>query len=309
MTVQIDPIPKIPEALRVAATTRQLVPFIGAGVSQLGGCPGWDEFANSALKFFVTHGRLSHAALDQIMSLPSRVKLSVALGLESRHTLPISFSELLKSSTEDRRILGDRVYEDLGRLATTFVTTNYDEWLDRARTPLYRYEDLSMRNFDMPNAVFHIHGSVRDPSSMVRTTEEYLLRYAGHQIARGSAGENPFLTFLEKLFELKTILFIGYSLSELEVLEYVLQKKGAPLNRAQFEQKHFILQGFFSHQVDLAQSLRDYFATFGVELIPFSRDERDWDQLADVIEYLVHELPTGKRLALATLHEMRGLLE
>ncbi len=309
MTNRIDPFPKIPDALRVAATTRQLVPFIGAGVSQLGGCPGWDEFANRALKFFVTHGKLSHAALDQIMGLPSRVKLSVALGLESRHSLPIGFADLLQPSTVDRKILGDRVYEDLGKLAKTFVTTNYDDWLDRARVPFYRYEDLSMRNFDVPNAVFHIHGSVLDSSSMVRTTDEYLVRYASHKIARGSDGENPFLTFLEKLFELKTVLFIGYSLSELEVLEYVLQKKGTPPNRDQFELKHFILQGFFSHQIDLARSLKEYFATFGVELIPFSRDERDWDQLANVVEYLVHELPTGKPLALATLHEMEGLLE
>jgi hypothetical protein len=88
MSIHIDPLPKIPEALRVAASTRRLVPFIGAGVSQLGGSPGWDEFANLALKFFVTHGKLSHAALDQIMGLTSRVKLSVALDLEFRNNLP-----------------------------------------------------------------------------------------------------------------------------------------------------------------------------------------------------------------------------
>jgi len=76
MSIHIDPLPKIPEALRVAASTRRLVPFIGAGVSQLGGSPGWDEFANLALKFFVTHGKLSHAALDQIMGLTSRVIVS-----------------------------------------------------------------------------------------------------------------------------------------------------------------------------------------------------------------------------------------
>lgn len=309
MTVRIDAIPKIPEALRVAATTRQLVPFIGAGVSQLGGCPGWDEFANGALKFFVRHGKLTHAALDQIMGLPSRVKLSVALSLEAQHALPIRFSELLESSTDDRRALCERVYENLGRLATTFVTTNYDGWLDRTRTPFYRYEDLSMRNFDVPNAVFHIHGSVLDSNSMVRTTDEYLCRYASHKISIGGDGENPFLTFLEKLFELKTVLFIGYSLSELEVLEYVLQKKGVPPRREPLEMKHFILQGFFSHQVDLVRSLKEYFAIFGVGLIPFSRDERDWNQLADVIEYLVRELPTGKPFALATLHEMEGLLK
>ncbi len=166
-----------------------------------------------------------------------------------------------------------------------------------------------MRNFGAPNSVFHIHGSVLDSSSMVRTTEEYLVRYANHKIAKGPAGENAFLTFLEKIFELKTILFIGYSLSELEVLEYVLQKKGQGTNEEGTEQKHFILQGFFTHEVELAKSLKEYFAKFGVELIPFSRDENNWGQLANVIEYLALELKIGNPLAVATLQEMKGLLE
>ncbi len=309
MSIHIDPLPKIPEALRVAASTRRLVPFIGAGVSQLGGSPGWDEFANLALKFFVKHGKLSHAAFDQIMDLTSRVKLSVALDLEFRHKLPIDFQSILKPSTDEGKKHCERVYKDLSQLADTFVTTNYDGWLDQARIPFYKYEDLSMRNFDAPNSVFHIHGSVLDSSSMVRTTEEYLVRYANHKIAKGPAGENAFLTFLEKLFELKTILFIGYSLSELEVLEYVLQKKGQGINQEGTEQKHFILQGFFSHEVELAKGLKEYFAKFGVELIPFSRDENDWGQLANVIEYLALELKIGNPLAVATLQEMKGLLE
>ena len=309
MSIQIDPLPKIPEALRVATSTRTLVPFIGAGVSQLGGSPGWEEFANLALKFFVTHGKLSHAALDQIMGLASRVKLSVALDLQSRHNLPIDFSSILKPATEEGKKRCERVYKDLSQLADTFVTTNYDDWLDQARVPFYKYEDLSMRNFGASNSVFHIHGSVLESSSMVRTTDEYLVRYASHKIAKGPAGENAFLTFLEKLFELKTILFIGYSLSELEVLEYVLQKKGEGVNKEGIEQKHFILQGFFTHEIELAKSLKEYFAKFGVELIPFSRDENNWDQLANVIEYLALELKIGNPLAVATLQEMKGLLE
>src|SRR5512146_1661856 len=56
---KIEPIPKIPEPLRLAAFQRKLIPFIGAGVSQLGGCPGWDQFANAALQFFLGKGKLS----------------------------------------------------------------------------------------------------------------------------------------------------------------------------------------------------------------------------------------------------------
>ena len=43
--------PPIPDRLRLAAKQGTLIPFIGAGVSQLGGCPGWDEFANATLRF------------------------------------------------------------------------------------------------------------------------------------------------------------------------------------------------------------------------------------------------------------------
>ena len=66
MIDKIEPIPKIPGALRQAALQRKMIPFIGAGVSQLGGCPGWADFADAALDFFVQKGKLSHAQLDQI---------------------------------------------------------------------------------------------------------------------------------------------------------------------------------------------------------------------------------------------------
>lgn len=80
--------PTIPDRLRLAAKQGTLIPFISAGVSQLGGCPGWDEFANATLRFFVQEGKLSHAQLDQMSSQSARVKLAVALWLEQKYGLP-----------------------------------------------------------------------------------------------------------------------------------------------------------------------------------------------------------------------------
>lgn len=327
MIEKIEPIPRIPEALRLAALQRKIIPFIGAGVSQLGGCPGWGDFANAALKFFVKEGKLSHAQLNQISSLSSRVKLSVALGLERQHELPIKFKELLEPSTAKKKI-GDDVYANLSRLATTFVTTNYDDWLnqnpptafqpdetptssklpDTSRRPFYKRSDITVENLDTPNAVFHIHGSVRDRGSMVLTTVDYLDRYSSHRIDGKGNHENPFLTFLQTLFQLKNVLFIGYGLSELEVFEYVIQKGIVRLPDSDEEPKHYVLQGFFSHERELARSLESYFRQFGIGLLPFSRDERDWDQLVEVIEYLAREIPPGPPLALPMRREMEELL-
>jgi hypothetical protein len=174
---KIEKFPKIPDTLRLASLQRKLVPFIGAGVSQLGGCPGWNEFADGALRFFIDNKKLSHAQFNQISSLSSRVKLSIALELEKQNNLKIDFKSLLKPS--DNKNLGEKIYASLSRLAKTFVTTNYDEWLDiippnilssdelipstdmpiTSRKTFFRYNELSVENLDVQDAVFHIHGS------------------------------------------------------------------------------------------------------------------------------------------------------
>ena len=327
MIEKIEPIPKIPEALRLAALQRKIIPFIGAGVSQLGGCLGWDEFANAALKFFVRKGKLSHAQLDQVLSLSSRVKLSVALELAKLHDLNIDFKELLKPSDKHKEAIGDGVYQNLSRLATMFVTTNYDDWLDRmapavfqpgetfspsrppptSRRRFCKRNEITVENLDVPNAVFHIHGSIHEQDSMVLTTVHYLERYSSHRID-GGMEENPFLTFLQTLFKLKNVLFIGYGLSELEVLEYVVQKGIQRQPHDHEEPQHYVLQGFFSHEIELARSLESYFRQFGIGLIPFSRDGRDWDQLIEVIDHFARELPPGPVTALPKRREMEELL-
>lgn len=328
MIEKIEPIPKIPETLRLAAIQSKLIPFIGAGVSQLGGCPNWNEFANATLNFFVGEGKLSHAQLDQISTLSSRVKLSVALDLEKQHALPIEFKKLLEPSSADKKKIGVDVYANLSKLATTFVTTNYDDWLDQnppppfqaneplslskpldtSRHPFYRRNDISVENLDVPNAVFHIHGSIRERGSMVLTTVHYLDLYSSHRIDGKENHENPFLTFLQTLFRLKNVLFIGYGLNELEILEYIVQKGLERLPKSNEEPRHYVLQGFFTHELELARSLESYFRQFGIGLLPFSRDEHNWDQLIEVVGHLAREIPPGPPLALPKRLEMEELL-
>lgn len=330
MSNEIPLFPPIPDRLRLAARQGTLIPFIGAGVSQLGGCPGWDEFASATLRFFVQEGKLSHAQLDQLSGLSARVKLAVALGLEEEHKLAIKFEELLHPPADHRKELGDRVYTSLAKLASTFVTTNYDEWLDKVprglsmtpgssasrasdppntlRNVIFKLEEFDHEKLKTPNTVLHIHGSVRNRASMVLTTTHYLERYRSHRLEGSEGRDNPFLTFLEILFKLKNILFVGYSLSELEVLEYVVQR--ARQNRAcnKEEPRHYILQGFFSHQLELKRSLERYWNECGIGLLAFSRDAQDWCQLLYVIEYLGKEIPAGPVLGLQERLEMEELL-
>jgi hypothetical protein len=93
----------------------------------------------------------------------------------------------------------------------------------------------------------------------------------------------------------------------LEILEYIIQKSIKPSGSNE-EPRHYVLQGFFSYELELARSLESYFNQFGIGLLPFSRDNLDWDQLVDVIAYLAQELPSNPQLALSKRNEMEALL-
>jgi len=245
--------------------------------------------------------------------------------------LPIKFDEILYPEGRNNNRKGRRLYQALSNLGKTFVTTNYDDWLDNAisapapsanteggsstatigekRTVIYRVEQLTPDNLERPNTVFHLHGSLLEPASMILTTQHYLRHYANDRRIDDPAEENKVLTFLGFLFTEKNVLFVGYGLEELEILEYVITKarlSGAPGNA---ELRHFLLQGFFSHEQELARSLSNYYAEFGIELIPFLRDQKDWDQLIEVLEEFARLAPAGAPLTVQVLKDMEALLK
>jgi hypothetical protein len=261
--------------------------------------------------------------------LNPRVKLSLARSMERDHKLQIDFRKVLYGSGGLGNPKGQRLYRALSRLGKTFVTTNYDEWLDSSppapaplvaggppptasATPpapnvLYKVRDLTPDCLSVPNTVIHLHGSVRDAGSMIVTTQDYIRHYANDRRDE----ENYVLTFLRVLFqERKTVLFIGYSLEELEILEYVIGKAGLRQPEDGNKQiRHYILQGFFSHEQEVRRTLERYYRENGIQLIPFSRDERDWDQLIEEVERLAGLMPASETLKTEKLVEMKGMLD
>jgi len=329
----IMPIPKMPRGLRDAAMMNRLVPFIGAGASKIAGCPNWNEFADKALEFLIGEGKFSHSQLAQLRHLPARVKLSIARGLERQHEVEIKYDKILDpaNNLEDPNAKGQVLYQTLAKLGRTFVTTNYDKWLDRAigaqpptlktsplpqtrggpdtPTAFYQVKDLTAANLNRPNSVIHLHGSVDDPNNMIMTTQQYVDHYKNDRMSEKFSEENYVLTFLEYLFENKTVLFIGYGLEELEILEYAIGKARSQKFKAEHEIRHYLLQGFFSHEYEVMKNLKLYYRESGIELIPFLRDQKDWDQLIEVLKEFVREAPASEPLKLEERREMRALLE
>jgi hypothetical protein len=121
---ELLPIPLVPETLREAAQLGTLIPFVGAGVSRLAGCPSWEQLAQDAFLGFIEQGKFSHAQLEQIRALQSRVTLSLAVGLQEELQIPIDFRKLLHPLERKDHVKGRRLYGFLSKIGRTFVTTN-----------------------------------------------------------------------------------------------------------------------------------------------------------------------------------------
>ena len=139
---------------------------------------------------------------------------------------------------------------------------------------------------------------------MVVTTSDYAERYRNDR----KGEENPVLRFLENLFRTKTVLFIGYGLSDLEILEYVILKTKELTDEGQ-QPKHFMLQGFFSHQRELWLSLRDYYRQCGIELLSYSMDRKGHDQLLDVVDAFAVKAPASQLMLADEFLEMEKMLD
>jgi hypothetical protein len=171
---------------------------------------------------------------------------------------------------------------------------------------VYRPEQINPALLSQPNTVVHLHGSVLDPATMIMTTSDYINQYAAYnRSSLDPQTENPVLTFLDFLFRHRTVLFIGYGLEELEILEYVLTK--GP--RGTGEVRHYMLQGYFSHEENLVRNMDIYYRNeCGIELLPFRRDEKDWEQLLDVIEKFADGMPASNPLVQQEMQDMENLL-
>ena len=74
MSDGILPIPEIPGVLSDVSQRGVLIPFVGAGVSVLAGCPTWGELADGALRACIEAKKFTYGQLE--VELAELLKLS-----------------------------------------------------------------------------------------------------------------------------------------------------------------------------------------------------------------------------------------
>jgi len=269
--------PELPDEIEFAARSGELVVFVGAGISRLIQCPSWDEFADGVLKQLVPNG-IDYYELGQIKEIRDpKKRLAIAKIVAKNKKIDIDYAKILEGVRGD-----EDVYRYLNKFNCSFVTTNYEKYLapiSRLKDPedqwrFYKVDDLLGAHLDLNGTVVHLHGCVSDSDSMVITTKEYLEHYSLAKVQ----------TFLTYLFETKTILFLGYGLDEIEVLEYILRRGKASSEIGKGRIRRYILEGFFDAETGFHKLLSEYYLDlFAIQLLRFPRNIKNYEYQVDLL--------------------------
>lgn len=307
----IEEIPSIPPKILEAASSGELVVFIGAGVSRIIGCPSWEMLALKQVEYLYRKGIINYHEYYNLKSLDARKLLSICRNIcKKSNTKPPSMESLLKG---DKKLIKKfTIFKDLYSFNSIYVTTNYDTFLDeiaqrkiiskrlikinskdkpkiedieevykekipsKSKVVFYEKEDVLINNLENGN-IIHLHGSTKNEDDVVMTIVDYMNYYKPNQ--------KP-AVFLQEVFEKFTVLFVGYGLEEYEIIEFIIRKSTTAKN----EIRHFMLYPIFEKDSQLLRFYQEYYGELGIQLIPYSKDKKGYEQLALVINKWAKEI-------------------
>lgn len=288
-------VPDIPKEILDSSSRGKLVVFIGAGVSRIIGCPSWREFATHYLQNLLEKKIINYYEFSHLRNEGPRKLLSICLKIYKENNLiPPKTGDILKA--DDVKLNQYQIYDDLYSFNAIYLTTNYDEYLDKTATKVYRdfitrqesldqarnsidskhdYRIVSAKDnllvSELKNGtIIHFHGSAENESDLIVTIVDYMNHYVK---------DSKPAVLLEEVFKSYTVLFVGYGLEEYEILEFMINKASVVPEVIQ----HYMLYPVFKTESQLLKFQETYYADLGIKLIPYPIDEHGYEQLSTVI--------------------------
>ena len=271
------------EDILSAAENKNLVFFLGAGVSRLMGLPGWEEFSMQLIKKAFPDYSVHTPLLKEISNSKERITIAFKEfeRLGKKEEFYACFGEAMKPKRGFKA--KKNIYQILNRFSALFLTTNADNLFEEILGTVVCHEscylDGQTKEFlGKTNHLFYLHGHYTEhidinKNNLVFTADKYVERY--NQIG--------FQDFLRAIFndENKVIVFIGYGLSEFELIDYIVTKVGYGLNQ---KRRVFVMLGFCSNEDIIYQAKKSYFDSLNIDVIPYDMDKDGYASLIDVLE-------------------------
>lgn len=231
---------KFIQELREKYNKGNLVPFIGAGLSVPFNIPDWGGMIKDcAIEFGIQNVENIDflpvlefdlkkydywAAIDNVKKYLNRTDADIQEYIQKR---------ILKvTGNIDEK--ADNNYLDLRVKGISLIfTTNYDHLISKFVKPELMAINLdeldeSIQNIISQNdkvRIFHLHGNISKPSSIVISSEKYRELY-----------QKPnYIKLLEMFGGVKTFLFLGFSFSDIYIQQIIKE------NKEYFKSKHYII--------------------------------------------------------------------
>ncbi len=170
--------------------------------------------------------------------------------------IDLAFAKALKKSMDSKRAVANSAPHELPK--------------NTSIKDLIVYNGFEVRNLD-PNKLYHLHGIIDEPSSLIFTTLDYINTYYKKN--------SNVSAFLSELFNEYTVVFMGYGLEELQILESVVNNNGG-----RQKQKHFALFGAYLNEMNFFNLRKEYFKTLDIELQHFYLDFDRYDRIVTVLQ-------------------------
>lgn len=298
---------QIPEEVKIAARKGQLAFFVGNGISRLYGVPSWEELCNKMLLALADEKIIDHNKVSLLSKHSLKAKISIAhhyFKNSAGKSKELTYKNILLRNLNEKAT----AYSSLAKCGAKFITTNYDDLLYQALqgtvgaadpvknlkietgggypTTPKKTDVETIQFFGDPSSfdrtkllrnkvVFHLHGSINEEKTIISSTADYLNLYAKESVR----------DFLSWFFEKNVVVFLGYGLEELELLDLIVRSGGVDKARS-----FYLLLPLLSHEAEILPQLKIYYDQLKIEIWPFSRDRNDYKAYGDLLENWSGEL-------------------
>ena len=266
-----------------AVNQNRLAVFIGAGVSRTMGYPDWPLLAKETVKACRSYVQSNTSDdtippdfWDKCLCLaeedPKKALTIIHQLLEERGHGDVFFERAAGCLTDSsRETPNENIYDEIYGLRGFFVTTNMDPEFDGYFRDKNRFivpeNPLEVDRTEL----YHLHGTVTEPTSMVLTVNKYLECYRNPKVIR----------FLTWVFENNVVLFLGYGLHEYEVLDFLVLKTGD--KTLQSNPKYALVD--YNREPDRDPYIdRLYLEALGVTHVPYSSKSEPETSLIRVLK-------------------------
>lgn len=198
---------EIPKALVDKIIKKQVVVFVGAGTSMDAGLPSWGKLIEVILDGIGDRepkkDKYKTALKDEILT-----PLEVLTKIQEHREFAIEYLE--KEIRSYDPVSPTEIHEKIGLISSKIITTNYDCLLEES---LPGYEKITysnnfkiskLSNYD--SYIFKIHGDIHEPDKCILFPTQYEKLYKDKKASS--------IFELQKIISDKSILFIGFSLSD-----------------------------------------------------------------------------------------------